>query len=452
MPAFEFVEQSSRDADNIAATPERLVNLYPEPMPAGATAAYSLKSVLGMQEWANLPGVFVRALAVVEGVPYAAIGGRLHTVQASGASTDLAAIADSAQTTLAGNNGSVSLAAGGEYRVWNGTALVAPTDGTVANIGAVEFLGGYSVMTEAGGRLFQWSALADPETLPGLNFAAAEAKDDDLLRPVAIAGNLWLFGTESIEIWQVTGEASENAFARIPGAVIETGLKSFGLITKFPNGAFFVGNDNICYLAGGSQIQPIPGVAVQTAIEQGKPTDCFYYEDEGHKFCVIRFSDRPAWVLDIATGLWHQRATGNSAWLATGAVLAYGKWRVGSADGSISTLTRNNRDVGRVLMRQATSKPLYVEGQRFKVPMIEIRGRVGFSDIGRSATLSMAVSRDGGLTWGKQRFSDMGALGQFEKRMVFRNLGQARQFALRVTITDPADLTLYSSVNAQVTT
>ena len=450
MAAFEFVEQSNRDGDNIAATPESLINLYAEPLPKGSTAAYSLKSVLGTEEWAALPGVFVRAAAVVSGVPYAVIGGRLYSIASSGAATDLGEIADSATTTISGNNGNVCIAANGAYRVWDVTTLNTPTEGTITSIGAVEFLGGYTIITELDGRRFQWSALADPEDLPGLNFATAEAQDDTLLRPIAIAGNLWLFGTESIEIWQITGQASENAFARIPGAVIETGLKSHNLITRFPDGAFFVGDDNIAYLAGGSQITPIPGIAVQTALATGSATDCFYYEDEGHPFCVIRFSDRPAWVFDIATGLWHQRATGTDAWVATTAIRAYEQWRVGAADGTIRTLARNNRDVSRPLTRQATSKPLYVEGRRFKVPMIEVRGRVGFSDIGRDAIVLLSVSRDGGLTWATPREASMGNLGEYERRMVFRQLGQSRQFAIRLTITDPSDLTLYSSVNAEV--
>ena len=433
--------------------------MFAEPIPEGGRARFVLRSVLGSEEWAQLPGVFIRALGVVfdrdeDGAMierlFASIDGKLFQVASNGGITNLGDIENSQNTTIAGNNNDVSVVCGGKYYVWNGTTLTEPTAGAFSDFGAVEFLGGYTILTERNGRRFQWSALADATDLPGLNFASAEGRDDALLRPVAINGNLWLFKARSTEIWSLTGQASENAFARLGGGVRERGLLGFNLIAKTPDSAFFVGDDGICYITDGAQFAPVSRTPVEAAIEQETPTDCFYYEDEGHKFCVVRFRNRPAWVYDLSTGLWHERATGTGAWLATSAVYAFGSWRIGRDDGRVARLLRNNADISGALIREATSRTLQNMGGRFRVPAIEFMGKVGRSDIGRDASMIVQFSRDGGNTWGNERIRSLGDLGEYDKRMVFRQVGQARNLAARIRITDPADLRLWSAANVAV--
>ena len=455
MPTLEFATKSSRDSDFRAATTERLLNLYGEPLPEGAQARFQLKSVLGSQAFTGLSGAFIRGLAQIPADDlserlFALCGGRLIQIDAAGAQTDRGAVDDDANSTISGNNGDVLIVAGGKYYRWDGAALDEPTAGAFSDFGSVEFLGGYTLLTELGGRQIQWSALADSDTLPGLNFATAEERDDVILRGVAVNGNYWVFKTTSIEIWARTNQANEKAFSQIPGTLIETGLLAFGLVTKVPSGVFFVGADGKAYLGSGTQITPASSPAVETAIAQGQPTNCFYYEDEGHSFCVIRFSNRPAWVLDLATNLWHERATLTGAWRATGCVKAFGSWTVASNGGLIEKLARNNVDGADPLIRRATSRTLYIEGNRFRVMMAEFLGRMGLSDLGRAASVVMRVSRDGGLTWGTERTASMGAVGQYEQRAVFRNLGQARRLTVELTLSDPADLTLMSSANVVV--
>lgn len=455
MPALEFVTKSARDSDFIAATTERLVNIYPEPLPEGAQARFQLKSVLGSQGFTELSGAFVRSLAQIPASDlserlFGLCGGRLVQVDAAGAQMDRGAVDDDAASTISGNNGDVTITANGRYYLWDGSTLTEPTAGAFSSFGSVEFVGGYTMLTEKGGRRIQWSALADASSLPGLNFATAEARDDVILRGVAVNGNFWVFKTTSIEIWAPTQQANENAFSQIPGTLIETGLRAFGLVTKIPSGVFFVGTDGKAYLGSGSQITPASTPAVETAIAQGMPTNCFYYEDEGHSFCVIRFSDRPAWVLDLATNLWHERATGTGAWRATHCAKAYGSWTVGSNGGFVERLTRNNVDGADPLIRKATSRTLYIESNRFRVTKAEFLGRMGRSDLGRPASVVMRISRDGGLTFGSERTASMGAVGQYEQRAVFRSLGQARRLTVELTISDPADLTLLSSAMVDV--
>ena len=295
-----------------------------------------------------------------------------------------------------------------------------PTPGVFSAFGGVEFLGDYTILTERNDRRFCWSALADPSDLPDLNFATAEARDDVLLRPLAVAGNLWLFKTTSIEIWGPTGSAGAAAFQKL--TLVETGLRGFNLLAKVPGGAFFVGADGIAYLTGGGpELQPISTPAVNEALRRGDPTHAAYYEHAGHKFCVIRFRDRPALCLDLVTGLWHERAEGeNAAWGATCAASAFGAWLFGGFNGAVKTAISAQTDSGEELIRRAVSMPLVNGGGLFKVPVLEVKADMGRSNLGRDAAVMLRISRDGGGTWGNWRQASLGGLGQYGKRAVFR--------------------------------
>jgi hypothetical protein len=261
---------------------------------------------------------------------------------------------------------------------------------------------------------------------------------------------LWLFKRRSIEIWGLTGQASENAFARLGGGVIERGLLGHNLIAKAPNAGFFVGDDGICYITNGADIAPVSRTPIERAIAEETPTNCFYYEDEGHKFCVVRFARRPSWVYDLSTGMWHERATLLGAWSAMVTARAFGAWRAGGEDGRVVTLARTNADNGDPLIREATSRTLEAGGGRFIVRGVEFLGRVGRSDIGRDARMVVQFSRDGGNTWGAERERSMGDLGEYATRMVFRNVGQQRRLTARIRVSDPADLQVWSAANVAV--
>lgn len=457
MARVEFARQSSRDPANPQATAERLVNLYPEPMPPGARAQFALKSVPGTTTLATVPGVFVRAMINAtaydsEGIPsdrlVAVSDATLRRVDADGTVETIGAIVEDENTALSTNNGAITVVAGGRYWVWNAGALTEPTPGVFSNFGAVEFIGDYTVLTERNDRRFCWSDLTDATTLPALNFATAEARDDVILRPVSIAGNLWLFKTTSIEIWGATGLAGASAFSRV-GPVIETGLLGFRLVAKIPGGAFFVGDDGIAYVTGGAPaLQPVSTPAVNEHIRGGEPTGCFYYEHAGHKFCVIGFRDRPALVYDLATGAWHERATGDgNAWGATGAARAYGAWRLSGFNGEVRTAVDVASDSGATLFRRAVSSPLEMGGERFRVLSVNVLGEVGQSNIGRDALVQMRISRDGGLTWGQWRSASLGNLGGYTRRAVFRACGMSRVFTVELRLTDPTDLTLWSAAD-----
>src|SRR6056297_474656 len=403
MPAVQWVGQSLRDDDNSQSNTSRLLNLYRE----RHGDKFILKSVLGTAILVDLPGVFMRDMRDIGGVLHAVTGGKVYKIETvtgatelnatsgeyevsgSVTSTELATINDAVDTTNEGNNGAITIAAGGEYyNIASGGTLTTPTTGAFSDVGSVAFLGQRTVITEKDGRRFGWSDVADSTTFDALDFATAESEDDNILRGLAIGSQYWIFGERSIERWYLSGSTNTSEFLLpISGGAIDTGLKAFGLISELPNGAFFVGNDNIVYLISGGQMRPISTRGVETAIDQSTPERCFFYEDEGHKICVIQFKDRPAWSFDISNNEWHERSEGREykPWSATASARASGYWFVGTSAGQIRRLERSNRDADGPLWRRAISTTLENDGARFTIDRLQLQPVSGVKNTPREA-------------------------------------------------------------------
>lgn len=441
---LEFVGQSSRDSDNIVGDPSRLMNVYRER--AGDGVPW-LKSVPAMMPHTALPGVFISAMGTVDGRLYAVCGGALFEVLRDGSFTHLGEV-DHGAATIAGNNGLVTVQAGSRYFVWDGTAMSEPPTGAFAGFGSLEFFGNYTILTEDGGRMVQWSALADPTDLPGLSFSTADGRDDHLVRAFAIHGVLYLFKQSSHEKWALTGGAGAEALERIPAGVADVGLKSHGLICRFPGGAFMVGSDNRASLVAPGGLQPISTPPVETAIKDARPVACLHYADEGHDFCAIVFRDAAAWIYDIATGEWHERAEGanHSPWRAAVSAMAWGQYLVGRSDGRIATLQRTDIDGAIPLVREATSRTLYMDGARTVIRELELFARNGFS----GSHIELSLSRDGGMTWTPWKPRPIGPVGEFARRIIWRNLGQSRRVNARIRWSAPSNINL--SAQCRVTT
>lgn len=441
MATIEFVGQSRQDGDNIAASPARLINLYRERV----GDRFVLKGVPGQTSFCNLNDVLGREVTEVGGTLYAVSGSALYSIDSAGTQTSLGAVADDVDTFMEGYASNVTIASGGNYYVYNGTTLSTVTGGAFSSIGSVAFLGGYTVLTEKDGSRFQWSELQDPSTLNALYFATAEGVDDTLLRTIAHGGNLYLFGKTSTEIWYLTGGSGANAFARLAGGVIDRGILAPKLAVEFSEGLFVVGDDGIAYLLNGNQMRPVSGRGFETATAEETPSHCFYYEDEGHKFVVVRFANRPAWVYDISSGEWHERAVTNDldAWGVVGAAKAYGSWRGINTLSGVVTLTGTD-DLGGTILKRAVSNTFEGNEERFRLSRLVMRARTGFSNLGRDMELIARFSRDRGVTWGAPKERSLGDIGEYETRAVWRSQGQFRTLTMEITLGDNTDAPIYS--------
>ncbi len=434
---FEFAAQSAKDPDNPWANSSRLLNWYREPVGDGNVV---LKSVLGTEAFASVDTVVCRAFAEVNNRLYAVVGDGFYQIGAGGSDNRLGTIPLGGDVSISGHKADdmgdkVTVCASGRFFVWDGSSLVEPASGAFSAFGGVEFFGQRTILTEKDGRRVQWSDLADPLTLGGLDFATTETSDDNNIRPLNVAGSLWVFKQRSIEKWY--NNPGTGAPANYPGSTMQVGLRSFHLVTKTPNGCFFVGSDGIAYLVQGQAMQRVSTIAVETSIKGESPQRAFYFEDEGHKFCALRYPDRPAWVFDIGTFEWHERQEGTQAWSAIDAAQAYGSHFVCTNEGDIHKLTHNGKDESGPLIRQAQGRTVAGGAARFRVPHFELECTTGVNQV-----IQLRTSNDKGRTWSDPKTRSLGPVGNYRAKAIWRALGHFDDFTAEVSYSGESPVTI----------
>ncbi len=450
MPKVSFVTQSSRSADDVGFSPERVVNMYPEMGPQGAKGVLLLRSVLGRATFADTGLPITRAMEYLNGAIWLVTGGALFSINEGGNVTNHGVVGDSTVTTISSNGTYITVAANSTYSVWDGSSMTTPGSGRITNVGTVAHVDHYTLMTEAGGDEFEWTTLSDPTTRNALYFATNESKNDDTLIVLQDGPYAWFFGEESAEIWYNTGQSGADAFTRLSGGAVDTGLLAANLAAITEGGIFFIGDDKVAYITAGAQMQAISTATVNQAIDAETPTHCFYYEDRGHKFCVIRFANRPAWIMDMSTGLWHERSSGVNLgpWDVVDACRGWDDWYCATTAGIVYKMSRTNTDVTDPLLRTLVSSSIYISGNYFSVDGLELLGEFGES--AAESEVTFCLSRDGGRTFGSPIYRSAGVLGERLTRVNLRALGSYRDFSFKVEMSDTASMNIYSDANIEV--
>lgn len=444
---YTFFTQAARDGSNVAASSEELVNCFAEQAPGDARTKLAIRAVPGEVQFANYGQSLVRAAALASGKLYVIAANTLYSITSAGTVTSIGAVGDSEQTTISGNGTKVAVASAGVYYVWDGASLTTPVGGAVTNVGSVCFSDFDTIITELNGKKYEWTAVANPETRNGTYFASAEARDGNIIRGEVDQAQLYLFCENHIEIVRNTGIAGSGRYRRL--TVIDQGLKAYNLMARARTGIFFIGVDDTAYLLSGNSMSPVSTPAVQTDIMNSNPTACYYYEFRGHKFCVIRFANAPAWVYDITTQLWHRRQTGvaRGPWGLQRMVRAFGEYYGFDDTGNVVVMSDVQTDRDATLARVMRGKPLDLEGQRFSVSEWEFMCGTGTVD----AQVMFRWSWDGGQTWVGPKVSTLGPVGAYGRQALFNGMGRGDQFTPEFTVTDNADITFYSDSRVRLT-
>ena len=431
-----FAAQSAVHASELRSTPERLVNMFPE-RATTEEAPVLIRSVPGLTKIITGENSPVRAMLDAGTVIYYAANGKLWSFDGT-TSTNKGTISDDVSTTIARNPTQVAVVAGGKYYLLS-SGTVSEVIGTAfTSFGSVDYMDGFFAFTELDGSRHAISALNDGNSLNALDFASAEYRPDKIIRGFVDHSEWWMFGETTIEVWSNQG-LLDYPFERVPGAQMERGCLQTNTVAKLDNTVFWVGNDRIVYRAFQYTPKRISNHHVEASIRTATTLSAFVYEYDGHKFYVLRINDRPAWVYDAATGVWHERASGVSfgAWDVTSAARLGSVWYAGDKDGNISKIDRVFQDNGAALLRTAQSRNLWLAGNRFTVNKANIDLKVG-----SSSTLMFSYTNDRGRTWGSEQLISITTGGDYDQQVSFYGLGQTRNFAARLRISDNVDFSI----------
>lgn len=323
-----------------------------------------------------------------------------------------------------------------------------------ATVGA--YLDGWFLALDAATSTLQISDLDDGTVWDPTQVVQRSAAPDPWISMLVIHKEIWLFGTQTSEVWADAG-TFPFPFGPSPGAFLEQGIAA-----QFSAGhagiplCWLGANEQgagIVWQADGYSTRQISTPAIEAEI-QGYDTisdaQCFSCQYQGHHLYVLTFptADK-TWVYDAKTELWHEEGFWNTQtgqWEALRVInhmYAFGQHLVGDRRLGKMYEMRGDvyTDVGGAPLRWMRQPPRISAGQkRINFQRIQLILDVGqglVSGQGSDPQVMLRSSNNGGRTWGNERWAGAGRLGEYNTRVIWRLLGQGRNRVDQFVGTDP---------------
>ncbi|NNP70933.1 packaged DNA stabilization protein [Acinetobacter sp. Ac_5812] len=437
---------------------QRTLNLYPQVVESGkAPQVSALLPTEGLFKRYEFSGP-IRGLYALSDRVLVVAGSKLHVIKNS-ITSEIGGIDGTDLVTFADNSLQVMISAESSYKyaIEDGTLSKLSIDDNTGFFGAssVTFLDSRFIWTVPNSGRIQWSKLLSTDTT-ALSYSTAESKSDDLVRVVASNGQLWLIGTNTTEIWNST-ESLDRPYVRQSGAYIPVGCAAKNSISVFGSSLIWLAQtehgENQIMMTQGYQMQRISNHAIETEISNYPKTNdayAFSYQQNGHGFYLISFpSAKKTWVFDATTNMWHERSFYKPAnathehHRAQTHCFFNNEHLVGDREnGKVYSLSpKYETDDGSLIMRERTTPCLNPQATRIVFDEVQLICQVG-QDRDVNPLVMFDWSDDGGRTWSNDRQESIGGIGEYEKRVIFRRLGQSFNRVFRVRMTDAARLVL----------
>ena len=454
-------------ARSVNAADSRMVNLYPEPLPTpeGKTGGF-LNRAPGLRKLATVGTGPIRGLWAYGDYGYAVSGDRLYRVDATWNVQPIGPIAGTGPVSMVDNGRQLFIATNPISYIYDATSetLAQITDIDFPGAVTVGYLDGYFVFQEPNSDRFWTSELLDGTQIDPLSFASAEGMPDTLVSLFVDHREVWLFGTQSVEVWY---DAALEGFplARIQGAVNEFGCAATYSVAKMDNSLFWLGADarghGVVFRANGYAGQRISTHAVEFAIQSYATMSdaiAFTYQQDGHSFYVLTFpSAQATWVYDAATGAWHERAGfANGQFIrhrANCQMFFSEEVVVGDFEnGNIYAYDLDQFSDGDFAQKWLRSWRALPTGQnnlkRTAQHSLQIDMQTGVgvnTGQGSNPQVMLRWSDDGGHTWSNEHWMSAGKIGAYGTRAIRRRLGMTMKLRDRVyeiSGTDPVKIAI----------
>lgn len=461
---------SSYVARSVNAADNRCVNLFPEAIPEGGKEAGYFSRAPGLRYIQSVGIGPIRGMwsHKTNGDDFYVISGtEMFKITSLGSTPiKLGNISGSGPISIADNGTQIFIAANGPSYIYNEItgAFGQITDPDFPGAVTVQYIDGYFVFNEPDSQRLWVTSLLDGTTIDPLDFASAEGSPDGVVAVAVDHRELWVFGTDTIEVWYNAALAS-FPFTRIQGAFSEIGLAAAHSVAKLDNALFWLGADprgfGIVYRNRGYSGDRISTHAVEYAIQSYTNISdaiAYTYQQEGHAFYVLIFpTANTTWVYDVSTGVWHERAG-----FHLGAFTRHrSNCHCNFANTTLVGDFENNNiyafdldvyaDNGQVQKWLRSWRALPTGKNNLKRSaqhslQLDAEAGVGLnSGQGSDPEVMLRWSDDGGHTWSNEHWRKMGKIGEYGYRTIWRRLGMTvklRDRVYEVSGTDPNKIAL----------
>ena len=444
-----------------------MVNLYPEstPSPEGKEAGF-LNRAPGLRKLATVGTGPIRGLWQYGNYGYVVSGARLYRIDSSYNIKAIGGVSGTGPVSIADNGTQMFIAANPDGYIYDASteAYAEIIDPDFAGAVTVGYLDGYFIFQQPNSQIFWTSELLNGTQIDPLSFASAEGLPDNLVSLFVDHREVWLFGTQSVEVWY---DAATTPFplARIQGAVNEFGCAATYSVAKMDNSVYWLGADargqGMVFKANGYAGQRISTHAVEYAIQSYEVISdaiAFTYQQDGHSFYVLTFpTAQKTWVFDAATGMWHERAGfSNGQYIrhrANCQMFFNREVIVGDFEnGNIYAYDLDvfvDGDFPQKWLRSWRALPTGANDLKRTAHhslQIDMESGVGVvNGQGSTPEVMLRWSDDGGHTWSNLHTSTNGAVGEYKQRVFFRRLGMTLKLRDRVyelSGTDPVKIAI----------
>ena len=458
-----YVARSVNAADN------RMINLYPEAIPNEGQTAGWLQRAPGLRLLATIGNGPIRGLWDFQPdstTAFVVSGNELYKIDATYTATLLGTIAGTGPVSIADNGTQLFIAANGPSYIYNNTTNVFAqiTDPDFPGAVTVAYLDGYFVFNEPNSQKVWVTSLLDGLSVDPLDFASAEGAPDLLTSLVVNNREVWLLGTNSIEVWYDAG-TPDFPLARIQGASNEIGCAAPYSVAKADNSVFWLGSDTrgrgVVYRSNGYTGVRASNHSIEWQIQSyGNISDAvaYTYQQDGHTFYVITFpSADKTWVYDITTQSWHERAGWvngvftrhrSSCQMSFNNEIIVGDYENGNIYAFDLDVNSDNGAIQKWL-RSWRALPSGTNNlKRTAQHSLQLNCETGVGlNLGQGSDpeVMMRWSDDGGHTWSNEHWTKMGRIGAFGYRAFWRRLGMTlklRDRVYEVSGTDPVKIAI----------
>lgn len=453
-------------ARSVNAADARMVNLFPEIVPEGGKEPAFLQRAPGLRLLATVGFGPIRGLWSFGNYGYVVSGNSLYKLDTSYAATLLGTIAGTGPVSMSDNGTQLFIAANPNGYIYNAnTNVFAPiTDPDFPGAVTVGYIDGYFVFNEPNSQKLWITALLDGLSVDPLDFASAEGAPDDLISLIVDHREIWVFGTNSTEVWYDAGTAA-FPLQRIQGAFNEIGCAAAYSVAKMDNSIFWLGADargrGIVYRANGYTGQRISTHAVEWHIQQyGNLSDAigYTYQQDGHSFYVLIFPQaNTTWVYDASTQAWHERAgwsNGSFTRHRSNCQMAFnnevivGDFENGNIYAFDLDVYADNNSIQKWLRswRALPTGQNNLKRTAHHTLQLDCESGIGLNlGQGSDPQVMLRWSDDGGHTWSNEHWSGMGRIGEYYRRVFWRRLGMTlklRDRVYEISGTDPVKIAI----------
>ena len=446
-----------------------MVNLFPEIIPEGGLEPAFLNRAPGLRLLASIGNGPIRGLwdfSPDSTTAFVVSGNQLFKIDTSYTPTLLGNVAGTGPVSMADNGTQLFIAANGPSYIYNNTTNVFQqiTDPDFPGAVTVGYLDGYFVFNEPNSQRLWITALLDGLSVDPLDFVSAEGAPDDVTGIIVDHREVWVLGTNSVEVWYNAGTA-DFPLQRIQGAFNEIGCISPYSLAKLDNGVFWLGSDargkGIVYRANGYTGTRISTHAVEWQIQQYNDISdavAYTYQQDGHAFYVLIFpSANTTWVYDVATQAWHERAGfangqftrhRSNCQMAFNNEIVVGDFQTGNI---YAFDLEDYSDNGQIQKWYRTWRALPTGQNNFKRTaqhslQLNCESGVGLNlGQGSNPQVMLRWSDDGGHTWSNEHWAPIGQIGAYGRRTFWRRLGMTLKLRDRVyelSGTDPVKIAI----------